>query len=60
MNGDLSIDLTDAILTLKFLSGMHPSEIRSEYPSLGADVNGDGRIGLSEAIYILQKAAGLR
>jgi hypothetical protein len=25
-----------------------------------ADVNGDGKIGMAEAIYILQKAAGLR
>ena len=25
-----------------------------------ADVNGDGKIGLAEAIYILQKAAGVR
>ena len=25
-----------------------------------ADVNNDGKIGLAEAIYILQKAAGMR
>jgi hypothetical protein len=28
--------------------------------SLGADVNHDGRIGLPEAIYIMQRAAGIR
>jgi len=27
---------------------------------LSADVNGDGKIGMAEAIYILQDLAGLR
>ena len=57
--GDLNhfngVDLADAILGLKVVSGLNPSGI-----FLDADVNSDGKIGLQETIYILQKVAGLR
>ncbi len=54
VNNDGAVDLADAILALKAVSGI-PATIHKE-----ADVNSDGTIGLAEVIYILQKAAGLR
>jgi hypothetical protein len=46
------------------ISGMdnaqNPTGIRSDYATSGVDVNGDNKIGLPEAIYILQKAAEMR
>jgi len=50
-----SPDLADAILALQVLAGLNPSGIK-----VGADVNGDGRIGFEELGYILQKVAVLR
>jgi hypothetical protein len=56
VNGDSSVDLADAILCLKVMSGkVCTAEIYME-----ADVNGDGKIGLQDILYILQKTAGLR
>ncbi len=50
------IDLADAIPALQVVAGMEPTApVYKE-----ADVNGDGKIGLAEVIYILQKVAGLR
>ncbi len=60
INGNGKIDLTDAIIALKFLSGLNPSEIRTGYRSSGFDVNNDAKIGLAEAVYVLQLVAGLR
>jgi hypothetical protein len=51
-----TVDIADAILAAQVLAGMSPAG--TVYRA--ADVNGDGMIGLPEAIYILQKAAGLR
>ncbi len=54
IDGSGSIDLADAIAALRVLAGI-------DMPvHLKADVNADGRIGLEEAVFILQKAAGLR
>jgi len=57
--GDINVsgepDLADAILTLQVLAGINPPNI-----NVGADVNNDGKIGLEEVVYILQKVAGLR
>lgn len=52
-----AVDLSDAILALQVGTGITPSSttIRKE-----ADVNSDGKIGLEEVIYILQKVSGLR
>ena len=55
INGDTVVDLADGILALKIMGGMDPEDAKSN-----ADVNGDDKIALQEAIYILQKVSGLR
>ncbi|MFW6332142.1 MAG: Ig-like domain-containing protein [Thermodesulfobacteriota bacterium] len=55
VNNNGTVDLTDAILALKVLSGMSPTGVDSR-----ADVNNDDRIGLPEVIYILQYVAEMR
>ena len=60
--GDLNysgtVDLADAILALKVLTGVPlPVNVTIHKES---DANGDGKIGIAEVIYIMQKAAGLR
>ncbi len=57
VNGDDSITLEDALLALKVIGGLDTS---GETISIGADVNGDGEIGLAEIGYILQKIATMR
>ena len=52
---DKSIDLKDAVVSLQVAAGMNPDGISKK-----ADVDGDGKIGLAEVIYILQHVAGLR
>ncbi len=47
-----TIDLRDAILALKITAGIYPDEM-----FLDADISGDGKIGLQEAIYMLRVAA---
>jgi len=49
--------LADAILVLKIVCGL---DISDENIHVGADVNGDGKMGLAEIVYILQKVSGLR
>jgi len=62
INGDVKVDLADAILALQVMAGMTPSGVgvRDNYPLSGTDVNGDARIGQHELIYLLQYLAGLR
>lgn len=48
-------DLADVISALRICSEIYPSALIYK-----ADVDGDGRISLSEAIYIIQIVAGLR
>jgi photosystem II stability/assembly factor-like uncharacterized protein len=55
INGDRIVSLADAILGLQALAMLTSHEINS-----GADVNGDGKIGLEEVSYILQWVSGLR
>jgi hypothetical protein len=50
-------DLADAVLTLQILFSIN---IGNQTIFKDADVNGDGKIGIFELIYILQKVAGLR
>lgn len=55
LNGDGSINLTDAILGLRITAGFKSPDI-----NVRANVNGDGKIGMTDVVYILQKTAGLR
>ncbi len=48
-------DLGDAVIALKVVVGMNPSSAYAD-----ADINGDGKIGLEEAVFILQKLAGIK
>jgi hypothetical protein len=54
VNGDGNTDLADVIAALRAASG-NAQSVRTE-----ADVNNDGRIGLEEAVYVLQKVARIR
>jgi alpha-tubulin suppressor-like RCC1 family protein len=60
INADGSVNLIDAILALKSLSGIQPSGVRADFVTSSTDVNGDGKIGLAEVIYIIQKVAEVR
>ncbi len=55
VNNDGVMDLVDAILVLQIISGMKPSEYYYLF-----DINGDRKIGIEEAIYILQVVAEIR
>ncbi|MEE4356361.1 MAG: chitobiase/beta-hexosaminidase C-terminal domain-containing protein [Desulfococcaceae bacterium] len=60
INGDMNLNLADAILALKVTVGADSSGmIVPDYPNSGADANGDSRIGMEDAVYILRKVAGL-
>ena len=50
-----TVDLGDAILALQVLCDLTPDGVNKD-----ADVNGDSKVGLPEAIYVLQEVAGLR
>jgi streptogramin lyase len=60
INGDGVLTQADADLALQVLAGKNPGGIRSDYASSGADVNGDGRIGMEEVIYIKENLEGVR
>ncbi len=51
----MTIELRDVILVLKVLTGVNNHPV---YWDL--EVNGDGKIGIEEAIYALQIISGLR
>lgn len=55
INGDEVVDLADAVLALQVIAKMDHSYVHGN-----ADANGDGKIGMEEAIYILQRVSGLR
>lgn len=56
LNDDHTVDFKDAILALQISAGITPSV----WVYFEADVNGDGRPALPEALYVLQVAAELR
>ncbi len=60
INGDGTVNLSDALLALKVLCRINAVGILPDYPSSGADVNGDGKIGFAEIIYIIQRLSGIR
>ncbi len=55
INADGNVDIRDAMLALKILSGMNPGYV---YP--GADINGDKRISIDEVFFILQTVSGAK
>jgi len=55
LNGDKNITTADAVIGLKIICGINPGTFK-----LDADINGDGKIGLNEIVFILQKVSGLK
>jgi hypothetical protein len=55
VSGDGELSLEDAILALKVTTGLSAGAISAD-----KDVNADGRIGLPEALYVIQSLSGLR
>jgi len=55
VNDDSQVDLADAILALQVAAGQRPAGLNAV-----VDVDGNGRIGMAEAVYVLQTAAELR
>ncbi len=60
INTDQRVDLADIILGLKVMNGERPPEVRPDYPASETDPDGNGKIGLPDIIYLLQKISGLR
>ncbi|MDM8555119.1 choice-of-anchor D domain-containing protein [Desulfococcaceae bacterium HSG7] len=60
LNGDGVTDLADAIVALQVITGYNPALLRTDYVVSGTDVNGDGKVGMEEVIYILQEEGELR
>lgn len=60
IDGDDDVDLADAVTAMKVMVGIHPSGVRPYYPVSGADIDGDGRVGSQELIFILQHIADNR
>jgi len=58
VDGDTAVGLGDAILALQIATHMARPTGSIIHPA--ADVNRDGKIGLPEVMYILQKTAGVR
>jgi len=55
INGDDTVNLSDAILLLQIVTDQNSSDIY-----LGADINEDNHLGLEEMTYILQEVSELR
>ncbi len=47
-------------IALQETAGIETGKIRSDYSTSDTDVNTDSRVGLEEAVYILEHIAGLR
>lgn len=56
INGDGLVNLADAILAKRILI----NDVNNVVPYLNADINRDNKLGLAEAVFILQAVAGLR
>jgi len=58
---DNDVDLTDALLALRFSAGMEASDLSSSIvlPWI-VDVNDNNRLGLEDVIYIIRQLAELR
>jgi len=60
VNQDGEVDLADAVIVLQILSGITPEVAVADYVASGMTLDPAKRIGLAEAVYILQTAGGLR
>ena len=49
VDGSGTVDMADAVLALQALSGQNADNAKT-----GADINGDGRIGHAEALFVIQ------
>jgi len=58
LNGVDGANLADAVLGLRVLAGLSATDVREDYPTSGADVDGDGRVGFPEVLYVLRLTAG--
>jgi len=56
IDGDDDVDLNDALIGLKIVAGV---DLAGQTVEMGADVNGDEKIGIEEVLYILMEASGL-
>jgi len=56
ISGDSQLSLKDAVLAFKIVSGTD-GLIWYDYAAAGVDVNGDGKAGIHEAVYILREIA---
>ena len=56
INGDAAIDLTDAILALQIITGV----VQGQNIDNASDVDGNNKIGMEEAVYILENISGTR
>ncbi len=52
----VEVSLADVIVALQLMAAIEPSGMLSQE----ADVNRDGKVGLEEALYVLQKVSALR
>ncbi len=55
INGDRLVDLEDALIALRIISGIEDDRVQENYADSGADVNGDGRVGPEEILFILRQ-----
>lgn len=55
INNDGVLDLDDAVMALQIAAGIPTGEIFPE-----TDVDGDEKIGIAEAVYVLEKITGIR
>jgi hypothetical protein len=61
INNDNAVNLTDLLIALKTVAGLATEgEIRAEWAASGADVGGNGWVGIEEAIFILRKTSEMR
>jgi len=57
LNNDGEVDLADVILALQISAGIPAPELRPGYSSSGADVNGDHKAGIEEALFGMRKVS---
>jgi len=60
VTGTGGVDAPDVAAALKTVDGVIVPGVRPDYAASGADVNGDARAGLPEALYGLQALEGVR